>query len=148
MVAGAGGDDAAGSLLRRQMRNFVVGATQLEAEHRLEILTLEEHRISEATREAWGRIERRLTCHVIDAAREDVVEKRGERRIQSEEYIVRIVRVVRVVLVVRGSNVLPTRAVIRRAAVNSECGVATTRTRPAAIASQIAAGCGSASTSE
>jgi hypothetical protein len=49
VVAGAGGDDAAGAFFRRQMRNLVIGAAQLEAENRLEILAFEKHRVAEAT---------------------------------------------------------------------------------------------------
>ena len=36
VVAGAGGDDAAGALLVGQVRDLVVGAAQLEAEDRLQ----------------------------------------------------------------------------------------------------------------
>ena len=58
MVAGARRDDAAGALVRRQMRDLVVGAAQLEAEDRLQVLALEQHRVAETAREARRRIER------------------------------------------------------------------------------------------
>src|SRR6476620_8510325 len=160
MIARARRDDAAGAFAGCQVRNLVVGAAQLEAENRLQILALEEDRVADAAREAGRRSERRLTRHVVDTAREDVMEKRREREGQSDEYIVRIVRAVRVVRIVRivldvrivpsvrGRNEFAIRSAIKRAAVNVECGVATTRRRPAATASQMAAGFGSASTSE
>ena len=41
VIAGAGGDDAARTLAIRQVRDLVVGAADLEAEDRLQILALE-----------------------------------------------------------------------------------------------------------
>ena len=82
VVAGARGDDAAGALLLGEMRDLVVGAAQLEAEDRLQILALEQHGVAETARESRRRIERRFARHVVDAAGQDVVERRGERRIQ------------------------------------------------------------------
>ena len=148
MIAGARRDDAAGALVGRQVRDLVVGAAKLEAEDRLQVLALEEHRVAEPARQAWRRIERRLTRDVVDAAGEDVVEKRGERRIQRAKSI-SFVRIVRGALASgRGSSVLATRSAIKRVAVNIESGRATTCTRPAAMAAQIASAFGSASTSE
>ena len=51
MIAGARRDDAAGALVRCQLRNLVVGAAKLEAEDRLEVLALEEDRVAEPARE-------------------------------------------------------------------------------------------------
>src|SRR5438309_8114784 len=82
MVAGAGRDDAARAFVRRQLRDLVVGASKLEAEDWLQVLAFEEDRVAETPRQTGGRIERRLARDVVDAAGEDVVEKRGERRIQ------------------------------------------------------------------
>ena len=48
MVAGAGGDDAARALAIGQVRDLVIGAAELEAEDRLQILALEEHLVAEA----------------------------------------------------------------------------------------------------
>ena len=79
VVAGAGGDDAAGPFLLAQVRDLVVGAAQLEAEDRLQILALEEHLVRQAPREARREVERRLARHVVDAALEDVVEELGEQ---------------------------------------------------------------------
>ena len=45
VIAGAGGDDAAGALLGVEVRDAVVGAAQLEAEDRLQVLALEMHRV-------------------------------------------------------------------------------------------------------
>src|SRR6185436_15822013 len=84
MVAGAGGDDAAGALVGRQVRDLVVGAAQLEAEDRLQVLALEEDRVAETARQAGRGVERRLARDVVDPAREDVVEKRGERRVHAK----------------------------------------------------------------
>ena len=93
MIAGARRDDAPGALAWRQLRDLVVGAAKLEAEDRLQVLALEEHRVAEPARETWRRIERRLARDVVDPARQDVVEKRGDRGIQS----IRSISVVRIV---------------------------------------------------
>ena len=58
-----------------QMRDLVVGAAQLEAEDRLQILALEQHVVAETLGQAWRRVERRLARHVVDAAGEHVVKK-------------------------------------------------------------------------
>ena len=55
MVAGRGADHAARQLLRREVRHLVVGAAQLEAEHRLRVLALEQHLVAEPGREARRR---------------------------------------------------------------------------------------------
>ena len=51
MIAGARRDDAAGALVRCQLRDLVIGAAKLEAEDRLEVLALEEDRVAEPARE-------------------------------------------------------------------------------------------------
>ena len=76
VVAGAGSDDAPRLLLRTQVGDAVVGPPQLEAEDGLEVLALEQHPRAETTRQARGVLERRLPGHVVDAAREHVVQKR------------------------------------------------------------------------
>jgi hypothetical protein len=48
MVAGAGGDDAARRLVGPEVGNLVVRASQLEAEHRLQILALQEDLVAQA----------------------------------------------------------------------------------------------------
>src|SRR6266700_3920759 len=108
MVAGARRDDAAGGLVWRQLRDLVVGAAELETEDRLQVLALEEHRVTEPARETGRGVERGLTRDVVDAARKDVVEERGARRIQPAKSIsiVRIVRIVRSVRIVRGVRIV------------------------------------------
>ena len=78
MVAGAGGDDAARPLLVGQVRDLVVGAAQLEAEDRLQVLALEQHLVAETLGQPRRRVERRLARHVVDAAGQHVVEQLGE----------------------------------------------------------------------
>ena len=75
MIAGARGDDAARALLVGQVRDAVVGAAQLEAEHRLLIFPLEENGVAEPSRQASRPVERRLARHVVHTARQDVVEE-------------------------------------------------------------------------
>ncbi len=75
MIAGAGGNDAARPLAIGQVRDLVIGAADLEAEDRLQILALEEHLVAETLRQARRRVQRRLARDVVDAARQNVVEK-------------------------------------------------------------------------
>ncbi len=78
VVAGARGDDAASGLVCPEVRNLVVRAAQLEAEHRLQILALEEDLVAETARQPRREVERRFARDVVDAAREDVVEQPGQ----------------------------------------------------------------------
>jgi len=71
MVAGAGRDHAALERGRRQVRHLVVRAAQLEREHRLQVLALEQQRVAEALRQAGRALERRFDGHVVDARLED-----------------------------------------------------------------------------
>ena len=71
VIAGAGGDDAAAALRLVEVRHPVVGAAQLEAEDRLHVLALEQHRAAEPGRQARRRFERRLVGDVVDAAGQD-----------------------------------------------------------------------------
>jgi len=83
MIAGRGGDDAALSLRRRQVGHFVVGAAQLEREHRLHVLALEQHAVADPCREIRREFEWRFDRHVIDAGVENsfqVVRVHGEGR--------------------------------------------------------------------
>jgi hypothetical protein len=52
VVAGRSADHAALQLLGRQVRHLVVGAAQLEAEHRLLVLALEQHVVAQSPRQA------------------------------------------------------------------------------------------------
>ncbi len=64
-----------------EVRDLVVGAAQLEAEDRLQVLALEQHLVAEAARQPRRRVERRLARHVVDAAGQDVVQQRREHRV-------------------------------------------------------------------
>ena len=74
MVAGRGTDDAALPLRRRQVDDLVVGAAQLEAEHRLHVLALEQDAVAAARRQIGCEVERSFDRHVIDAGVEDLFE--------------------------------------------------------------------------
>ena len=67
VVSGAGAHHASRPAVRLQLRDLVVGAAQLEAEHGLEVLTLEQHRDANAGRKTGGGLERGLTGDVVDA---------------------------------------------------------------------------------
>jgi hypothetical protein len=71
VVAGAGGDDAAGALGVVHVRDPVVGAAQLVAEDRLQVFALQQHLVAETTRQPMGLIERRFLRDVVDAAVQD-----------------------------------------------------------------------------
>jgi hypothetical protein len=71
MVARRGADDAAPGDRFREVGNLVVGAAQLEREHRLQVLALEQHGIADAAREPRRSVERRFHRHVVDAGLED-----------------------------------------------------------------------------
>ena len=61
--------------LSLQVRDLVVGAPQLEAEDRLQVLALQEHLVVEALGQAGSLVERGLPRHVVDATGQDVVEQ-------------------------------------------------------------------------
>ena len=71
VVAGAGRDDASRSFRVGHVRDAVVGAAQLVAEDRLQILALEQDLVAQPARQMDGRLERRLVRDVVDAAGED-----------------------------------------------------------------------------
>ena len=79
VVAGRGADDAARERVGRQPDHLVVGAAQLEAEHRLGVLALEEDVVAEARRERRRSVERRLDGDVVDPRGEDLLQVAGER---------------------------------------------------------------------
>ena len=80
VVAGRGADHAAGQLLGRQVRHLVVGAAQLEAEDRLLVFALEQHRVAQPLAEVARPLQRRLDRHVVHPRIEDAgqVVGRGE----------------------------------------------------------------------
>jgi hypothetical protein len=86
MIACACGDDAPGALVSRQVRDAVVRAPQLEAEDRLLILALEQDGVAQPSREPPRRVERRLACDVVHAARQDVVEKLVNQGVTSSAF--------------------------------------------------------------
>ena len=71
VIAGACGDHAARALGVGHVGDPVVGAAQLVAEDRLQVLALEEHLVPEPPRQVQRGFERRLVRHVVHAARED-----------------------------------------------------------------------------
>ncbi len=79
VVAGAGRDHAAAERGRRQVDHLVVGAAQLEAEDRLQILALEQDLGAETRRQQRRDVERRLDGDVVDAGVEDPLQVRVGR---------------------------------------------------------------------
>ena len=71
VVAGGRADHAAGALLVAEAGQLVVGATQLEGEHRLQILALEQHAVADASGDQRGRMDGRFQRHVVDAGLEN-----------------------------------------------------------------------------
>ena len=72
VVAGRGADDAALRDRVRQVRDLVVGAAQLEREHRLQVLALQQHRVAEARATGAAPVRaairsRRLDARMLDA---------------------------------------------------------------------------------
>ena len=79
MVPGRGRDHATGPLVGVEARHLVVGAADLEREHRLQIFTLEEHGVAETGREVHGRVERCLVDDVVDVRVQDPLQVVGRR---------------------------------------------------------------------
>ena len=80
VVAGRGANHPLLQLLGRQVGHLVVGATQLEAEHRLLVFALQEHLVVQAAAQVLGGFQGRLHGHVIDAGGQDLFQviERGE----------------------------------------------------------------------
>ena len=74
VVAGARGDHTAAALGVGEAGDSVVGAPDLEAEDRLQILTFEEHAVCQPVRQHRCHVERRLARDVVDAARQDLAD--------------------------------------------------------------------------
>src|SRR4029453_18876033 len=72
MIAGAGRDRAARALAVGQPRHPVVGATDLEAEDRLQIFALQPPAVADSLRQPRRRIERCLPRDLVDAAGQDL----------------------------------------------------------------------------
>jgi len=83
VVAGGGADDAALQLGRGEVGNLVVGAAQLEGEHRLHVLALEIEAVAEPVGEIGRQFQGSLNGGLIDPGVEDfgqVVVQHGEGR--------------------------------------------------------------------
>ena len=74
VVARARRDHALGQLRRRQVGHLVVRAAQLEREHRLQVLALEQQAVAQAPRQHGRQFERRFDRHVVDARLQDAFE--------------------------------------------------------------------------
>jgi hypothetical protein len=74
VIACARRDYAALQLLRRQIRHLVVGTAQLEREHRLQVLALEQQPVAQPLGQPRGELERRLDRHVVDPRLEDALQ--------------------------------------------------------------------------
>ncbi len=91
MVARRGAHDAARQLGRGELRHLVEGAAQLEGEHALHVLALQEQGVVEPGRERGRLFQRCLARHVIDAGGEDflqIVGHGGGRRHTPSEGVV------------------------------------------------------------
>src|SRR5262249_55448203 len=74
---------AALPLVGAQARDAVVGAANLEAERRLQVLALEQDLVAQPRRQARRRLERRLARHFVHAARQDVPDQAIDHRATS-----------------------------------------------------------------
>jgi hypothetical protein len=71
VIAGARGNDPAGALRIREMRDPVVRSAKLVAENRLQVFPFEEHLVAQPQRQPRRGFERRLDRDVVHAARQD-----------------------------------------------------------------------------
>lgn len=65
VIAGAGRDDAAGALVRGEVRDAVVGAAQFVGEDGLLVLALEEHLVARPRGQPPRRVQRRRAGDVV-----------------------------------------------------------------------------------
>ena len=77
MVPGTGGNHTALELVSAELRHAVVGAAQLEREHRLEILTLQPDRVVQPAAQIGCGIQRGFPRHVVDAGTQDPLQVVG-----------------------------------------------------------------------
>ena len=80
MVAGRGGDHAAGQFFWAQLRQFVVRPTDLEGEHRLQILALEQDTVAQPLAQLASALQRGFDSDVVDARGEDLLDVLFEHR--------------------------------------------------------------------
>ena len=74
-------DDAFLELLGAELDHLVVGSAQLEAEHGLLVLALEQHLVVQAPPEIAGRHEVGLHRHVVDTGGQDLLEIVGRLKV-------------------------------------------------------------------
>ena len=79
VVAGGRADHAVAKLPGAQVRHLVVSAAQLEAEHRLLVLALEQHRVVQPPAEGFGGLQCRLDGHVVDPCGQNLLQVVGWR---------------------------------------------------------------------
>ena len=80
VIARRGGDHATGQLLGREVRKLVIGATNLERVHRLQVFALEQNLVAGALGELAGLLQRGFYGDVIDARGEDLLDVLFEHR--------------------------------------------------------------------
>ena len=74
VVPGRSADNAALRRSLRQVRDLVVRTAQLEGEHGLQILALEQHAIAQAARQTFRGLERRFDRHIVDPRLENLLD--------------------------------------------------------------------------
>ncbi|CAM3335916.1 hypothetical protein PSFL111601_19885 [Pseudomonas floridensis] len=74
MVARRGGHYATSRFLGRQLRQLVIGAANLEGEHRLLVFALEQHLIAEPLGQLPRALQRSFDGDVVDAGGEDFLD--------------------------------------------------------------------------
>jgi hypothetical protein len=77
MVAGTSADNPTLQRVGRQPHHLVVGPAQLETEHGLLVLALEQHLVGQTARQAARRFQRGFARHVINTGGEDALEVIG-----------------------------------------------------------------------
>ena len=80
VVAGRRADHAALQLLGRQMRHLVVGAAQLEAEHRLVVFALEQDLVRQPLGQGARHLERGFERDIVDTRGQDLLQVVGARQ--------------------------------------------------------------------
>ncbi|MNS63732.1 hypothetical protein D3C72_968350 [compost metagenome] len=74
MIARRGADDAAPQCFGTQLRHLVVGAAQLEREHRLGVFALEVDLVAQPRGQVPGKVQLSLTRHIVDARGQDALQ--------------------------------------------------------------------------
>ena len=80
MVAGRRTHHAFGELRGAELHHFVVGATQLKAEHRLLVFAFKQHMVVQALAEDGRGVQCRLVGHVVHARCQDFFQIVGRRQ--------------------------------------------------------------------